>query len=151
MSSANSQCRPKLILTIYDRVILSFDLLTPKSPKSCIYLVPLCDLYGPHIWPVWPDIRPGISQWQAGTRGRQTRSFLVSQGSTSGPLGFVSYTKDVVELIDRHIVRSHTHLYADNTQYTRTAAVLMTPSRCNLVCLTAYPTSTYGSERVACC
>lgn len=88
MSSANSQCRPKLILTIYDRVILTFDLLTPKSPKSCIYLVPLCDLYGPHIWPVWTH------------SGRQTRSFLVSQGSTSGPLGFVSYTKDVVELID---------------------------------------------------
>jgi len=36
-------------------------------------------------------------------------------GSMFGPMGFVSYTEDVVELMDRHNVRSH--LYADDTQY----------------------------------
>ena len=51
--------------------------------------------------------------------GKQTPSFPVDcsvpQGSVFGPVGFISYTEDVVDLMDRHHVRSH--IYADDTQY----------------------------------
>ena len=47
------------------------------------------------------------------------RSFSVDcsvpQGSVLGPRCFVSYTEDIVSLLDRHAVRSH--FYADNTQF----------------------------------
>ena len=53
---------------------------------------------------------------------KQTPSFPVDcsvpQGSVFGPVGFISYTEDVVDLMDRHhgpYVRSH--IYADDTQY----------------------------------
>ena len=51
--------------------------------------------------------------------GRQTSSFpvncSVAQGSVFGPVVFISYTEDVVDLMDRHGVRSH--MYADDTQF----------------------------------
>ena len=51
--------------------------------------------------------------------GRQTSSFpvncSVAQGSVFGPVVFISYTEDVVDLMDRHGVRSH--MYADNTHF----------------------------------
>jgi len=51
--------------------------------------------------------------------GRETCSFSVDcsvpQGSVLGPRCFVSYTEDVVSLLDRRAVRSH--FYADDTQF----------------------------------
>ena len=51
--------------------------------------------------------------------GSQTPSFSVDcsfpQGSVFGPLGFASYTEDVVDLMDRHNVQFL--LYADDTQF----------------------------------
>jgi len=38
----------------------------------------------------------------------------VPQGSVLGPVKFAAYTEDIVDLIERHDVRSH--LYADDTQ-----------------------------------
>lgn len=50
--------------------------------------------------------------------GKETSRFPVDcsvpQGSVLGPLEFVAYTEDVVDLVDRHDIRSH--LYADDSQ-----------------------------------
>jgi len=51
--------------------------------------------------------------------GVQTPSFKVDcsvpQGSVLGPRCFISYTEDIVDVLERHAVRSH--LYADDTQF----------------------------------
>ena len=48
---------------------------------------------------------------------KQTVSYLVlcsvPQGSVFGPLGFISYTEDIVNVTEQHKVSSH--LYADDT------------------------------------
>jgi len=50
--------------------------------------------------------------------GHQTESFPVNcsvpQGSVLGPVEFAAYTEDIIDLTERHNVRSH--LYADDTQ-----------------------------------
>ena len=49
---------------------------------------------------------------------RQTVSYPVDcsvpQGSVLGPLCFISYTEDIVDVIERHSVLPH--IYADDTQ-----------------------------------
>ena len=49
--------------------------------------------------------------------GKQTVSYSVDcsvpQGSVLGPLGFISYTEDIVDVIERHSVLPH--IYADDT------------------------------------
>ena len=51
--------------------------------------------------------------------GVQTPSFKVDcsvpEGSVLGPRCFISYTEDIVDVLERHAVRSH--LYADDTQF----------------------------------
>ena len=51
--------------------------------------------------------------------GRQTSSFQLIAAFRRllgfDPVGFISYTEDVVDLMDRHAVQSH--MYADNTQF----------------------------------
>jgi len=51
--------------------------------------------------------------------GVRTPSFKVDcsvpQGSVLGPRCFISYTEDIIDVLERHAVRSH--LYADDTQF----------------------------------
>ena len=51
--------------------------------------------------------------------GVRTPSFKVDcsvpQGSVLGPRCFISYMEDIVDVLERHAVRSH--LYADDTQF----------------------------------
>jgi len=51
--------------------------------------------------------------------GMQTPSFKVDcsvpQGSVLGPRCFISYTEDIVDVLERHAVLSH--LYVDDTQF----------------------------------
>ena len=47
--------------------------------------------------------------------GVQTPSFKVDCSVPLGPRCFISYTEDIVDVLERHAVRSH--LYADDTQF----------------------------------